>query len=210
MRPPAPHDPLVHSYLYLRRAVGLLGMALPLVLVVGGLLLTGELLGSISGYYYSGLRDVYVGAMCATGVFLLCYRGYGRVDDATANAAGIAAIGVALFPTRPVDPDARERVFGHLHLVSAAVFFLALAFFCLVLFRRTDATAPTGRKLKRNAVYLVSGVVILVCLVLIPVTGALFDLGALRPALWLESLAILAFGVAWLTKGQVILGDVAD
>jgi hypothetical protein len=30
---------------------------------------------------------------------------------------------------------------------------------------------------------------------------------ALHPVFWLESTAVIAFGVAWLTKGEMILKD---
>ncbi|WP_156756973.1 DUF998 domain-containing protein [Actinokineospora pegani] len=198
---------LVHSYLFLRRAIGVIGLLLPVVLIVGGLLADGGLAGSISGYYHGSLRDVFVGAMCAVGVFLISYRGYDRVDEVVGNVAAVAAIGVALFPTAPADADGTERVFGVLHLVFAGVFFLALAFFCLVLFRRSDDTAPTPRKRARNGVYLACGLVIVASLVLIALCALLGLAEALRPALWLETAAILAFGLAWLTKGEAVLAD---
>nr|MDQ3579695.1 DUF998 domain-containing protein [Actinomycetota bacterium] len=83
------------------------------------------------------------------------------------------------------------------------------AYFCLILFRKTDKAVPTHRKLQRNRVYFVSGVVILVSLALIVVCAWFFDAQtrALRPALWLETAATFAFGIAWLTKGEAILGD---
>ncbi|GGS42456.1 MULTISPECIES: DUF998 domain-containing protein [Actinokineospora] len=205
------HDNLVHSYLYLRRAIGLIGMALPVVLVLGQYLIDGRLLHSISGYYYSDLRDVYVGSMCAIGVFLLSYRGYAPVDDLVSNIAAVAAIGVALFPTAPPSgATASDEVFAVLHLAFAGVFFLSLAYFCLVLFRRSTGEDPTTeRKVKRNGVYVLSGVVILASLALMVILGLFFQeqTEALRPALWLEFAATFAFGTAWLTKGELILPD---
>jgi hypothetical protein len=35
----------------------------------------------------------------------------------------------------------------------------------------------------------------------------LFPLTAFNPVFWLETIAILAFGVSWLTKGEAILKD---
>jgi hypothetical protein len=203
-------DPLVHSYLFLRRAIGLIGTTLPVVLIGGHLLVSGEFLDSISAYYYSGMRNVYVGAMCAVGVFLLSYRGYDRIDDIAADIAAVSAIGLALFPTTPTGPHtSTQQVVGVVHLVFAAAFFLTLAYFCLVLFTKTDKTRPTPRKVQRNRVYIVSGVVILTCLVLIVVNSWFFAEAtkSLHPALWLESAATIAFGAAWLTKGEAILGD---
>ena len=211
--PATPQDKLVHSYLFLRRAIGLIGTALPFVLIIGNLLVgSGEVLSSISGYYYSDLRDVYVGAMCAVGVFLLSYRGHDVIDDVTGDIAAVAAIGVALFPTTPAGRLTRtDEVFGAMHIVFAAVFFLSLAFFCLFLFTRTEKARPQRRRAQRKGVYLVSGIVILVCLALLVIFGSLLEAQArsLHPALWLESVATVAFGVAWLTKGHAILRDLS-
>jgi hypothetical protein len=208
----SPQDTLVHSYLFLRRAIGLIGIALPVVLILGKLLIDGgDLLNSLSDHYYSGMRDVFVGSMCAIGVFLLSYRGYGPIDDIAGNVAAVAAIGLALFPTMPDDPTRTDQIIGGVHIVFAAVFFLTLAFFCLILFTKTDKAHPTQRKLHRNRIYLASGWVILLCLALIVLFGWFFDTeaGPLHPVLWLESAATLAYGMAWLTKGEAILRDLS-
>jgi hypothetical protein len=197
----SPQNTLVHSYLFLRRAIGLIGLALPFVLILGKQLVQGgDLIGSLSGYYYTDLRDVLVGAMCAVGVFLLAYYGHDFVDNVASTVAGLGAIGLALFPTTPDhDVTAWDRTSGVLHWVFAAVFFLALAYFCLRLFPH-DGEQPPGT----GVVYRVCGVAILACLVLIAVTKALGLLPALLPALWLEAVAVEAFGVAWLVKGQTL------
>lgn len=205
---------LVRSYLFLRRAIGLIGTALPFVLIIGNLLLEGYpegLRNSVSGYYYSDLRDVYVGAMCAAGIFLLSYRGYDR-NDATASVVGsISALGAALFPmTPPGGGDESDQIMGILHVVFAAAFFLTLAYYCLALFPRSGAgVRVTVRKVQRNRIYRITGLIILACLALIAISAWFLpdETAELRPALWLESIATLAFGIAWLTKGQAILGD---
>ncbi|MBM7773294.1 uncharacterized protein YhhL (DUF1145 family) [Actinokineospora baliensis] len=205
----SPHDTLVHSYLFLRRAIGAIGIGLPVVLVVGNLVLGDGLRASISGYYYSDVRDVMVGAMCAVGVFLLSYRGYEPIDNVVSNLAALGAVGVAIFPTAPAHPMGGDGLVSTLHLISSVVFFLSLAYFSLVLFRRSDDPTPTPAKIARNRVYLVCGVIMLACLALLATSVFLFDgaLADLKPALWLESIAILAFGVSWLTKGEAILSD---
>lgn len=197
----SPQTTLVHSYLFLRRAIGLIGLALPFVLILGKQLVQGGgLVGSLSGYYYTDLRDVLVGAMCAVGVFLLAYYGHDRIDNLASSVAGVGAIGLALLPTTPDhDVTAWDRTSGVLHWVFAAVFFLSLAYFCLRLFPH-DGEQPPGT----GVVYRVCGVVILACLVLIAATKAFGLLPALLPALWLESVAVWAFGVAWLVKGQTL------
>ncbi|PPK66515.1 DUF998 domain-containing protein [Actinokineospora auranticolor] len=205
----SPRDGLVHSYLYLRRAIGVLGVALPVLLIVGNLVADDGMRDSISGYYYSDVRDLLVGTMCAVGVFLLSYRGYDSADDIAGNIAAAGAVGLAVFPTAPDNPIGGDTVIGVLHAVFAVVFFLTLAYFSAVLFRRSDDPNPTPRKVARNHVYLVCGIVIVVCLALVGVCGFLFEsqMAAARPVLWLEALAIFAFGFSWLTKGEAILGD---
>src|SRR5215471_5273461 len=84
---------IVASYLFQRRGIGLIGVTLPFVLVLGYDLSEGHfaLRGSISSYYYTDMRNVFVGSMCAIGVFLLCYR-YDLLDDVLSSIAGLLAI----------------------------------------------------------------------------------------------------------------------
>ncbi|WP_147125761.1 hypothetical protein [Shimia ponticola] len=99
-----PHE-LVLSYTRVRTALGLLGMALPLVLLIGGLVFEEDgLAPSISDFYHTTYRDIFVGTMIAIGVFLISYRGYAPAekerlpDDVLATIAGIGAFGTAFFP----------------------------------------------------------------------------------------------------------------
>lgn len=203
----SPQNTLVHSYLFLRRAIGFIGVALPFVLVLGKQLVQGgDVGGSLSGYYYTDLRDVLVGTMCAVGVFLIAYYGHSVVDNMATTIAGFGAIGLALFPTTPDrDVSGWDRTAGTLHLVFAALFFLMLAYICLRLFTRHDDEQPEGRKDQRNVVYRVCGVLIIVSLVLIALSKWLGLKPELHPALWLECVAVWSFGVAWLVKGQTLL-----
>jgi hypothetical protein len=97
----------LQSYRRLRTLVGAVGIALPFVLVLADRLAFGEpLRDSLSAYYYSGLRDVLVGALCATAAFLITYKVVEPgLDNWLSNVAGIAALVVALFPKRRIDPD---------------------------------------------------------------------------------------------------------
>jgi len=196
---------LVHSYLFLRRAVGVIGLALPVVLIVGNLIWPhGMLLDSISAAYYSPLRAVFIGSLSAVGVFLVSYRGYGRIDDVTGDIAGIGAIGAALFPTAPlVGASAAQKLAGLLHDGFAGVFFVALVVFCLFLFPRNDG-APTPAKQERDVVYRTTGVIILVAIVLLGIAKFTGAVAGLHPQLWLETIAILAFGIAWAVKGETL------
>ena len=207
-------DSLVLSYLGLRKGIGIIGMALPFVLVIGKILLESPgFLDSISAYYYSVMRNTFVGSLCAIAIFLISYR-YARLDDIAGDLAGASAIGVALFPTAPdVGATGQQMIIGLLHGLFAACFFSTLAFFALVLFRKTDQKNPKRRKRQRNMVYLFCGIAIIVCLVLIGLIALVSFLSGkpwlqpLHPVFWLEALAIEAFGVAWFVKGDTILKD---
>ena len=200
----------------LRLGVGVLGMALPFVIGIGYAWQAGELvlLHSISGAYYTGMRDILVGSLCAIGVFLICYR-YARADNLLSTLAGLAAITVALFPTTPKGDQllvsAKDDATGIVHGVAAIALFLILAAFCFFLFPRS--TAPdlqTTRKKTRNVIYYLSGTLIVAGLGL----AALGDLilpgsvvNSIRPLWWGESLAVFAFGIAWFTKSITIFRD---
>jgi hypothetical protein len=204
---------LVRSYLFLRRGIGIIGTALPIVLVIGKIILESPgISDSISSYYYSVMRDVFVGSLCAIAIFLICYR-YDHLDDIASTIAGICAIGVALFPTTPdVGATQRQAITGLAHASFAACFFLILALMAIFLFRRTDPNKnPTRRKQQRNTVYLFCGIAILACVVLaallllVPNLPGTPWLQPLHPIFWLESLAIFAFGIAWFVKGETFI-----
>ncbi|UCD06669.1 MAG: DUF998 domain-containing protein [candidate division WOR-3 bacterium] len=206
---------LVYSYLELRRIIGLLGILFPFILALGALIFfsTGPQ-SSVSAYYHTGMRDVFVGILFAIGFFLLTYRGYERSDNRAGNLCCIFAIGVALFPCTPdVGATNTDQIIGYFHLAFAALFFLTLIYFSLRLFTKTDPDKPpSSRKIQRNRVYKVCGYAMLICILLIAVYIILPDSVAsafepLNPIYWLEALAVLFFGISWFTKGEAILKD---
>jgi hypothetical protein len=209
----APQDPLVLSYLALRKAVGLVGFALPFALGIGGFLLSRQGIQiTMSDYYYTGMRNVFVASLCSIGIFLMSTRGYDRNDEITGRLAALFAIGIALFPTTPsADATSRAKAIGTIHLSCAALFYLTVALISIVLFTKTSADKiPTPRKLQRNTVYRVCGFAILACISLILVFEFLPDKTSLErftPVFWLESIASVAFGVSWLIKGETLLKD---
>jgi hypothetical protein len=54
---------------------------------------------SISAYYYTPVRAVFVGALIGIGVSLICLRGNTPIEDVLLNLAGMLAPVVALVPT---------------------------------------------------------------------------------------------------------------
>ena len=162
---------LVLSFLDLRRCVGVLGFILPFVLLAGNSVIEGELHlePSISDYYHTGMRDIFVGISIAIGVFLLSYRGYDQRDRIASRFAGVCITGVALLPVAPAESaTATQTVVGTFHLIFASLYFLTLAYFCLVLFRQSHPNKPiSDRKRLRNRVYTLSGWTILIAFALL-------------------------------------------
>jgi hypothetical protein len=219
---------LVLSFTRVRTALGILGMSLPLVLVLGGILDqprmdvdVGRIEPTISDFYHTTYRDIFVGTLCAIGVFLISYRGYRREkgewidDDWLATSAGIGAFGVAFFPNEgggETVTSMTQHLLGAgftpiVHYLSALVFFSSLAAFCFVKFARTCSMG-------RRRVYIACGWGIVAALVLtaISVIFKRFVGGVGRELVldynlifWFEALGIWAFGLSWLTKSKADL-----
>lgn len=200
------HD-LTYSYLTLRKAVGWIGILLSPALLVGNIIIFREhrIPGSISLYYYTGMRDVLVGGICAIALFMFFYRGYDKWDRWATNLVGFFAICVAFFPTTANGP---LDFSGKIHFFSAACFFILLAAISLFLFTRSRAYY-SDNKTTRNKIYILCGVIMLVCLVAIAVYFQLYDMESTGSSFvfWTETVALLAFGISWLTKGGTILPD---
>jgi hypothetical protein len=90
------------TYVTLRYGISLLGFLLPIVLLVGGWAVGVSWQESISHYYHTTLRDVFVGSLCGIGAFLYLYKGFSREENIALNISGIALVCVGLFPT-PID-----------------------------------------------------------------------------------------------------------
>ena len=203
---PAPKDPVVMSYLALRKAVGIVAVSLPFAVAVPWGIVRHTIETSISAYYYTGMRTVFTGSLCAIAMFMLCARGYDRKDEIFSVLSAICAIGVALFPTSPGFPNVHQKHVGIVHYSFAALLFIILAIFCLFLFTMSaQGRSLTTKKIQRNRVYIVCGIAIVISLILLPI----FTLLLKKPygGITFETTSLLAFGLAWLVKGEMFLKD---
>ncbi len=210
---PVKMDPAVHSFLVLRRVVGFIALLLPLTLVVPWWAANHNLLpSSMSSYYYTGMRDIFVGALCAIGIINICCRGYDRHDTTLGILSGIFAIGVAFFPTMPDSGATHAQiVVGTIHIVCASLLFLSLAYFCFFLFTMSaEGLVVTRRKRHRNGIYRVCGGMILasvLAIILFKVIHRPYLFGPIGSMFCFETTALMSFGVAWMVKGGVVLRD---
>jgi hypothetical protein len=210
---------LIVSYLAMRRLIGVLGILLPIVVVFGGFT-HGEptLQGSISGYYYTNMRDFFVGILSGVALFLISYKGYERIDDIVVNMSGIFAMGMVLFPTAMYSGKTErvgiflinDGVSGTIHLIFGTLFFLALSYNSMYLFTRRHPGVMGKEKKRRNIIYRTCGIVMLVAIFCITIYTVFLRetfLASSNPVLILESVALLAFGVSWLVKGNTLFKD---
>jgi hypothetical protein len=230
----AAESQVLKGYMSLRRLVGCIGALLPATLIAGNTIFTRTLPDSMSDYYYSHMRNILVAALSALGIFLICYAGYDAWDRWLTNLSGFGLIGVAFCvpsPPSPVRLSTVQRVVADVHFTCAAVALVALAFMALR-FTRTYSTpdstghgvmnwvraafgfAPDGpgeprtpAKQRRDRVYRVCGFAMFG-------TMALAGLANIVPAsdqdgipflFVFEALTVIAFGVAWLVKGQAMV-----
>lgn len=210
---------LVLSFLSVRRAIGALGFFLPVALALFGIA-SGRLLESMSAYFYSPMREVFVGTLCAQAVFLWSYEGYREpdrliTDKLVARIASVAAALVALAPTSPPDTATQGCTLlqclltndptSLLHAVAVVVFFGALAIYCLVLFQRGQD--DNGERQAAHMIYRLCGWTIvgsIASIGLMMLTGLDDILAGLRPIFWLEVLACFAFATSWAIKGRAM------
>ena len=192
----------IYSYRALRRAVGLMGFFLPIVLMIGGFISKGEfsIEPSISDYYHTVMGDVFVGTLCATALFLFFYSGYNVLENRLADFGGLMLLGTAFVPTSPLGvPSATAPI----HLSFATAFLLAMAVFSIFLFRKyPEGVHPPARKM-RNRIYLLCGMTMLVSLAAMLAFMLSDELKASFPNLIFfgEWVALSAFGISWLVKG---------
>ena len=204
-------DPILDvSYLSLRKSIGWIGILVPWVArAVANNRSGAPFLMSISAYYYTSGRDIFVGSLFAAGLFLTFYRGSlnSKQDRILAVIWGIAAAFIGLIPMNPcgdpqlacVDPDRRTY-----HFIPVAVFFAINIYMALVRFTKPSQLPITPEKQQRNKIYIACGVVMLASVL------AIAYLDQVRSSVFVpEAIAIASFGVAWLVKGQMILADKA-
>ena len=120
---------ILETYSLLRIGMALIGILFPLVLWWVGLFRGVKLQGSISAYYHTSMGDVFVGSLCAIGVFLYFYKGVTTKENIALNFAGIFAVLVALLPTAaPSDLKRETFTAPYWHGTSAILFFVAIAY----------------------------------------------------------------------------------
>jgi len=167
----------MQSYRGMRFTIGVVAFALPwLLITIDWWLITSEpqIRGSLSAYYHSSARDVFVGGLIATGGFMISYMAgkRGTYDYWLSSIAGVLVMIVALVPTgRKLDApnfkvandscaafpgppycNGTQSQFGEdtarlIHQLCASTFVVLLAALCIVFALREFGYGPSAAQL---------------------------------------------------------------
>lgn len=208
------------SFNILRKWVGILGIILPLVMIVGSIIFSDcqIILPSISHYYYSNMNVFFVGILCAVAFFLITYSGYSRLDNILTSIAAWLCLIVVTFPTdnnigytclKNGNQFLKES-HSNLHFACAGLFFFILAVMSIWIFTRTNKKGEMSpEKKKRNKIYIVCGIIMILSILILITHKTFFEHKSSHSTFtfWFETLMLVAFGISWLTKAEVIYGD---
>lgn len=202
---------ILDTYTYLRLGMAGIAILFPLMLWWGGLFFGIKFQASISTYYHTPMRDVFVGSMITIGAFLWFYQGIPERENFALNCAGILAIVVALVPTAFLEKDGQikcetfttsslrgisETTASYIHGTSAILFFFAIAYVCIF-------TSKTDINQKYHKIYNFLGA----GMIIFPVSSALL-LHFLKETnsiiYFVELAAAWVFSAYWLIKTKEI------
>jgi hypothetical protein len=214
--------------LTLRKIIGVLGMAMPLLLFILLYFDNGlqHPLESISHYYYTRVSSIFVITLSLLAFFMIVYKGKEPIDFYISLFAGVFALLVVLFPTNNITdicgdstkkyavtilPKSDFRMY--FHYTVAGLFFLCLSYMSFFLFTKSDKS-PSKRGSKkriRNRIYRTCGI-LTVLVILILFAGSLKIIPSeyfkeYPLTFWMETLAVESFGFAWLVKGETLFKD---
>lgn len=208
----------VRTVLWLRTIVGVLGIALPIVVIALATVAFSEdsVRGSLSAYYYSGARDFFVAILSATGIFFIGYVFAERsLENTLSGFAGVAALLIPLFPTgrpskdivpTPMQKLLHEHTVQIIHFISTTTFLVALIGISFLYgWRERDRPQREGQK--RTPIFW--GLYHFICTALMAaaILWIVVTLSANWPPRALlvgEWVAAWAFGASWLMKGLEI------
>jgi len=193
------------SYRNMRAITGYVGLTMPVVLLLDGLV-DGHLESSLSAYYYTKAGNVFTGALCVIGIFLLAYRLTAwAIDNIATTLAGVSALGVAFFHAAPANATLSQLRLADVHLTCAAVLFVLLGAISLFIFPRD---VLPGQRWRANC-YMALGALIWLSIILMPalnwLAGSFYNSD--HVFFILETVCVMAFAVSFILKGHGQLSD---
>ncbi|SEV87359.1 hypothetical protein SAMN05444851_0008 [Aliiroseovarius sediminilitoris] len=220
-------NPDMSTVLRLRRAIGAIGLTLPFVLLANVYLFNVPMQRSISAFFFTELREVFVSASAGVGLFLVAYEGYSRrpnevlTDRMVSSISGVAVFTTAFIPTlcyrencyQPLAlfdrliPPSMDQLQQNVHFSAAGIFLIFMGITSIRLFTRCSVENLGRHKKRRNQCYRFFGWTIIAMVILIgvvkiflPEQGRIWD-AAWSFTFWAESVALWSLGLSWLLKG---------
>jgi Protein of unknown function (DUF998) len=192
---------MTRSFFAMRWAMFGIGVALPPALWIWLLVVdTGHPLpNSLSGYYHTDARNLFVGALVASGLLLFLYKAFDTIENLLLNVAGVAAIGVAFFPCKP-DPGATDgSTAGYWeHGVFALITFGGMGLVAVFFASSTVKLLPERLRPRFAGIYRILGLLMIAApVVAIVVTRMTKETHA---TFWVEVAGLYAFAAYWLVK----------
>lgn len=223
----------------LRLIIGVLGLLLPFLLYFSVMLYSNynEVLPSISHYYFTRGSFFLHLVVIIFSLLLIVYKGYDPVDFWVSSIAGLAGLTLLFFPTSNIQDYIQNNPFDTelinsvqdvaitkmkssetetIHLISAALFFLSLAFMSTFLFTRVkpfqskEKVYPTKGRIIQNGIYYCCGGLIILSIVIMIlghktklIDTVFYEKNHLT--FWLECVALFAFAVSWLFKSNMLI-----
>lgn len=210
----------IRSTRTLRHLIGVLGMLLPLLLMIFNSKCDNPI-ESISHYYYTTSGTFFVVILSLVAIFLIIYT----KDFFLSSIAGVCALFVVFFPTSQLTADCSIVILEGsslregFHYASAVVFLVILAIMTLFKFTKPDTEEQQQEitEVPYKNLYVICGVVMIVALAVMGLRflsnyvsalnafAGFYDANTLT--FWMETVALEAFGLAWLVKGRFSLGE---
>lgn len=220
---------LVISYYTLRKYLGIMGLALPVIILIGSTIATkGTLESSISDYFHTPLRQFFTVSLSGISLFLIAYKGYNEIDRWLTNAAGVFGLLTTFVFTNFKD---QSHLYGYVlatndrktivdlsnlpggpyeiipspvsNLQASLHITFAAIFFLLLAWMAFFQFTKAGKK-GEKILYRVTGLIMPVTIIaLIPGVIEKYEQFYIDHDLifWGEFICLWSFGITWLVKG---------
>lgn len=184
--------------------LGVLGLAMPLIVWIGGgLLFDVELQPSLSDYYHTPIGPIHVGALLAFAVYFIIRPWPSAKGRIAGMLIGVFTAGAALIPVAPCrmigDAVVREPDLASLlHLIAAFLLLATFAYLMFFRFGRNGAGSGSGQLIHQSL-----GVIMVMCSFAIVGFGLFGETchtaySRNSEVFWLEGAGLSAFWISWL------------
>ncbi len=193
------------TYTSLRLVMVIVAILLPVVFLVSAKWFGMQ--DSMSAFYLTAMRNVFVGAIFSIGLCLYIYKGYNELENTCLTIAGLFLFGVALAPTT-APADSVNWDLPIVHNVCAVGFFALIAVVCI--FARNNGLQKNGEEgaeydVSFRSTYNITATLMIVVLVVAALLLLLHKVWSIRipsATFWIETAAVWIFAGYWCVKSR--------